>query len=97
LLSIERAEVDRLAEWPAKGILGLRMVGCLSTPNEELRLDVESKWPDRFSLKVDVKAKPESLRDIGVGGMGKCEEAGDIEGGGLPFPDLLVEGRSTLV
>jgi hypothetical protein len=97
LLSIERAEVDRLAEWPTKGMLGLRIVGCRSIPKEELRLDAESKCPDRFSLKVDVKAKPESLRDIGVNGIGKCEEAGDIEGGGLPFVDLLVDGRSTLV
>lgn len=44
LASIDKAEVERLEEWPLlNGMLGRRRVGCLSTPKEELRLDVPSK------------------------------------------------------
>jgi hypothetical protein len=43
-VSIERAEVDKLAECPlAKGILGRRSVGCLSRPKDPLRLELASK------------------------------------------------------
>lgn len=67
-------------------------------PKEELLLGIESKFADRFSLKVFVNARPESFRDIGVVGMlGNLVALGDTEGGGLALPDRLVEGRSTLV
>jgi hypothetical protein len=104
LLSTEREDVERLAEWPAKGILGLRKVGARSMPKEELLLGMASKFPDRFSLKVFANAKPESFREIGVVGMlGNFVVIGDTEGGGLALPerpsmpDRPVEGRSTLV
>jgi hypothetical protein len=98
LLSTERDDVERLAEWPAKGTLGLCKVGDRSMPKEELLLGMDSKFPDRFSLKVFVNARPESFRDIGVVGMlGNFVALGDTEGGGLALPDRLVEGRSTLV
>ena len=92
------AEAERVAEWPWKGALGLLNVGALSIPKEELRLDIESKCPDRFSRKVAVRAKPESFRDMGVvGRFGNCEELGETERGGLPFEDRPVDGRSTRV
>jgi hypothetical protein len=98
LLSTETADVERLAEWPAKGTLGLRNVGARSMPKEELLLGMESKLPDRFSLKVFVRAKPESFLEIGVVGiLGNFVVLGDTEGGGLALPDGLVDGRSTLV
>lgn len=97
-VSIDRAEVERLDEWPfVKGMLGLRRGGTRSTPNDELLLELLSKWPDLFSLRVAESAKPESLREIGVVG-GKLPDIGDTEAGGLDLlPDLLVEGRSTRV
>lgn len=65
-------------------------------PNDELRLDFSSKCPERFSLSV--WAKPESLLDTGVVGMGgKFIEIGDTDDGGLPLLDLLVGGRSDLL
>jgi len=93
LLSTERAEVERLAEWPANGKLGLRKVDDRSILKEELRLEAESKCPDLFSRKVAVRANPESFRDMGV--VGVLEKCG--EGGGLPFVERAVDGRSTRV
>jgi hypothetical protein len=91
---MDRAEVERLDEWPlVKGILGRRRVGGRSTPKDELRLELPSKWPDLFSLSVAVRANPESFREGGVvGSGGKLPETGDIEDGGLALFDLLVEG-----
>jgi len=67
-------------------------------PKEELLLGMESKLPDRFSLKVFVRAKPESFLEIGVVGiLGNFVVLGDTEGGGLALPEGLVDGRSTLV
>ena len=44
LASIERAEVERLEEWPlVNGMLGRRKVDGRSMPNEELRLELDSK------------------------------------------------------
>ena len=81
-----------------KGTLGLRNVGVRSKPKEELLLDMVSKCPDRFSLKVAVRAKPESLRDMGVPGSGgKVTVSGETDPGGLALVDLLVDGRSTLM
>ena len=100
MASIESAEVERLAEWPlVNGALGLRRVGCRSIANEELLRDLESKWPDRFSLNVAESENPESLREIGVvgGKRGNSPEIGDNDDGGLPLVDLLVDGRSTRV
>jgi hypothetical protein len=80
-------------------MLGRWRLGCLSTPNEELLLEVPSKCPDLFSRSVAERAKPESLRlDVGVVGIaGKLPDIGDTEEGGLVPLDLLVEGRSTLI
>jgi hypothetical protein len=79
------AEVDRDEECPAtKGTVGLRKAVCPSIPKEEERRDMDSKWPERFSLRVLVRAKPESLRHIGVDGIGgKIPEFGEREEGGL--------------
>ncbi len=52
------------------GMLGLLRVAWRSTAKEELRLEATSKWPERFSLSVAVRAKPESLRETGVVGSG---------------------------
>lgn len=91
--------MERLDEWPlVKGMLGRRSVGGPSTPKDELRLELPSKWPDLFSLNVAVRANPESFREIGVVGRGgKLPEMGDTDGGGLALLDLLVEGLSTRV
>jgi hypothetical protein len=57
-----------------------------------------SKWPDLFSRNVAVRAKPESLRVIVVAGMlGKWDELGDTDGGGLGRVDRAVDGLSTRV
>ena len=57
-------------------------------PKEELLLGMESKLPDRFSLKVFVRAKPESFLEIGVVGiLGNFVVLGDTEGGGLALPE----------
>lgn len=67
-------------------------------PKEEFLLGTDSKFADRFSLKVFANERPESFREIGVVGMlGNFVTLGDTEGGGLALPDRLVEGRSTLV
>ena len=96
MASIDKAEVERLEEWTLlNGMLGRRSVGCLSTPKEELRLDVPSKWPDLFSLNVAVRAKPESFLETGVVGSGKCPDIGETEFGGLVLLDRLVVGLST--
>ena len=59
---------------------------------------MESKLPDRFSFKVFVRARPESFLEIGVDSiLGNFVVLGDTDGGGLAFPDRLVDGRSTLV
>ncbi len=80
-----------------KGMLGLRNVGTRSKTKEELRLDMESKCPDRFSRRFVCNAKPESFREIGVVGRGgKVLDVGEIrgEGGWLPLVVELVFGRS---
>ena len=65
----------------------------MSTPKDELRRDLSSKCPERFSRNV--AANPESLREMGVVGIGgKFMETGDTDEGGLPLLDLLVVGRS---
>lgn len=94
--STEIADTDMLGLCPLrKGKLGRWRGGCLSMPKDELRRDFSSKWPDFFSLKVC--AKPESLRDTGVVGIGgKFIETGEMEDCGLVLPDLLVVGRSLL-
>jgi hypothetical protein len=68
-------------------------------PKEELLLVFSSpKWPERFSRSVAVRAKPESLLEIGVVGMGgKFVETGDTDDCGLVLLDLLVVGRSDLL
>ncbi len=95
--SMEMAEMDRLWAWPLrKGRLGRWKTACLSMPNDELRRDFSSKWPDLFSRSVACSAKPESLRDTGVvGSGGKLNDTGDTDGGGLMLvlPDLAVCGR----
>ncbi len=80
--------MERLEECPLKGMLGRRRVGTRSKTKEELRFDVASKWPDRFSRSVLCSAKPESFRETGVVGKeGKLLDVGEIfgEGGKLPF------------
>jgi hypothetical protein len=93
------AEMDRFWLCPfKKGRLGLCSGGwCLSMPNDELRLpEFSSKCPDRVSLRVC--AKPESLRDTGVVGIGgKFIDTGDTDEGGLPLLDFEVGGRSDLL
>ena len=98
LASMDTAEVERLEEWPPpKGALGRRSVGCLSTLNEELLLELASKCPDLFSLNVAARANPESFRETGVVGKGgKFPDTGETDEGGLALvEDLLVEGLST--
>ena len=78
-------------------MLGRRRVGTRSKTNEELRLDIESKCPDRFSRSVDCSANPESLRETGVvGNGGNVLDVGESlgDGGKLPFVVELVFGRS---
>jgi hypothetical protein len=85
--------------WPLRnGRLGLCMGWNLSNPKDELRRPFSSpKCPDLFSRNVVVRAKPESLREMGVVGMGgNLADAGDTEDCGLVFDDLLVPGRSDL-
>jgi hypothetical protein len=96
LASIERAEVERLAECPLpNGTIGRLRVGCRSTPNDALRLELDSKWPDLFSLNVAVSANPESFLEIGVVGIGgKWTDNGEIEFGGLVLLERLVDGLS---
>ena len=60
----------------------------------ELLREEVSKWPERFSRRVAWMAKPESLRDGGIGG--KFPETGDAfgDGGELVLPPVeLVDGR----
>ena len=99
MLSTETADVERLALEESKEESVSSLLYILeSIPKEELLLGMESKFPDRFSLKVFVRARPESFLEIGVVGMlGNFVALGDTERGGLAFPDLLVDGRSTLV
>ena len=90
------AEIDRLAWCPLrKGKLGLWAGACV---NEELRLPLwllSLKWPDRFSRNVADRAKPESLLETGVTGIGgKFTETGETDDWGLVLFDLLVAGRS---
>ena len=76
------------------GILGLRSVGRRSKPKEELRLEVESNWPDRFSLSVAWRPRPESLREVGVSGIGGKEpEVGEEDVGEVPRVVEAVAGR----
>jgi hypothetical protein len=77
---MEIAEADKDAECPdAKGADGFRY-GILSlTPNDDERLDIGSKWPERFSFSVLVNVKPDSFREMGVDGIfGKLVEFGEI-------------------
>jgi hypothetical protein len=65
---------------------------------DELRLDETSKCPERFSRKLACSAKAESLREIGVDGLGeKLEAVGESRGEGgeasLPLLPALVAGR----
>lgn len=58
---------------------------------DELRRLDESKWADRFSRRLAWRAYPESLRDIGVLGMGgKTVETGETFGEGGEWCDLTV-------
>jgi len=93
------AEMDMLAECPfRKGRLGRWRGPCLSTPKEELLRDFSSKWPDLFSRRVVAMAKPESLLETGVEGIGgKFIDMGETDDGGLVRVDLLVPGRSDLL
>ena len=62
-----------------------RMLGrCPERPDMEgLRLEYESKCPERFSRKLACRAKAESLREMGVEGMGEnCAEVGESRGDG---------------
>lgn len=89
--------MERLEECPLKGMLGRRRVGTRSKTKEELRFDVASKCPDRFSRSVLCNAKPESFRETGVVGReGNALEVGESlgEGGKLPFVVEPVFGRS---
>ena len=86
--------MDKLEECPLIGMLGRRSVGRRSNPKEELRLEVASKWPDRFSRNVAWSPKPESLREAGVVGMGGKEpEVGEDEVGEVPRVVEEVAGR----
>lgn len=92
-------EVDRLDEWPTKGRLGRRNVCCLSTPNNEVRLDSESKCLDLFSRREDCNANPESFLEVGVvGRLGKDPDVGDDFGDdGEPSCEVELESeRSSL-
>jgi hypothetical protein len=65
---------------------------------DELRLDETSKCPERFSRKLACRAKAESLREIGVEGLGeKLADVGESRGEGgeasLPLLPALVAGR----
>jgi hypothetical protein len=63
---------------------------------EELLLEVPSKWPDRFSLKVAVRAKPESAREVVDEAGENIGEVGEPLGDGGEFVFVVepVEGRS---
>lgn len=64
---------------------------------EELLLDEVSKCPDRFSRRFACRAYAESLREIGVVGIGgKAVEIGDILGDGGEFVFIVdaVDGLS---
>lgn len=51
----------------------------MGSPTDELRLDEPSRWPERFSRRLDASTKPDSLREMGVTGKGGyCGEVGDI-------------------
>jgi hypothetical protein len=63
---------------------------------EELRRDETSKCPERFSRRLACKANAESLREIGVDGIGENEaEVGERrgEGGEASLLLELVAGR----
>lgn len=52
-----------------------------------------SKWPERFSRRVCDAAKPESVLETGVVGIGgKFPDTGETEDCGLVFPDRAVIG-----
>ena len=58
----------------------------------ELRFDDESKCPERFSLRLDCIARPESLRLWGANGVGGADpEVGEL-GGELCLLVELVDG-----
>ncbi len=75
-------------------MLGRLIVGVLSNPKVELRLEEESNCPDRFSRRLAWIAKPESLRERCSGGneVDIGEAFGD--GGELFLWVELVEGRA---
>ena len=68
------------------------MLGRLMGWYVELRLEDESKCPERFSRRVDCIARPESLRLSGVNGKGGADpDVGEL-GGELYLLVELVDG-----
>ena len=78
-------DVEGDGEWLANGKLGRLRVGARSKPNEELRLDAASKFPDRLPRSVAVRVKPESFRDmVDPGPEGCTDDCGECGDGGEP-------------
>ena len=92
--SIERPDID--GDGPMLLFeLGIRIVSNLWV---ELRRDLLSNTPERFSFNVFIRETPESLREIGVegGNGGKVVEIGEKPGepGGAPLCAEVVRGLS---